>query len=565
MMKKVRVTSRDPVTTYARDVTKGKIIAGPHVRAACQRHLDDLEKAADRGFFFDLEKVERVIGFYRDVLRLNGGEYEGKPYELLDWQKFIVGSIFGWVDAEGLRRFRIAYIETAKGSGKSPMEAGIGLYGLVADGENRAEIYAAATKKDQAMVLFRDAVAMVDQSPLLASKLKKSGRHEQTWNLGYTKNASFFRPISSDDGQSGPRPHIGLIDEVHEHKTAHVIDMMKAGFKFRTQPLIAMITNSGSDENSPCGLQHEYGIKVVSGQILDDQLFAYICALDEGEDPFIDEECWHKANPSLRFGIPTMKYIRGQVNDAKGMPSQESIVRRLNFCQWVKANNPFITNQVWINNGDIPQEAAGCDVYGGLDLSSVSDLTALILLSERDDGFDVNPTFWLPNQDLAEKSRKDRVPYDVWAKQGYLQKTPGASIEYEYIAEYLRGVFDNCNVRAIAFDRYNMKFLKPWLERVGFTDEELELFIEFGQGFVSMSPALRETESLLLNNKLRHGKHPVLTMCAANAVIATDPAGNRKFAKDKASGRIDGMVALAMAVGVMPVAVEPKECGMFFL
>lgn len=558
-MKRVRVTSRDPVTKYACDVTKGKIIAGPHVRAACQRHLDDLEEAAERGFFFDLEKVDRVIGFYRDVLRLNGGEYEGKPYELLDWQKFVVGSIFGWVDAEGLRRFRIAYIETGKGSGKSPLEAGIGLYGLVADGEMRAEVYAAATKKDQAMVLFRDAVAMVDQSPLLASKLKKSGRHEQTWNIRYAKSGSFFRPISSDDGQSGPRPHIGLIDEVHEHKTAHMIDMMKAGFKFRKQPLIAMITNSGSDKNSPCGLQHDYGIKVVSGQVQDDQLFAYICALDEGEDPFEDEKCWHKVNPSLRFGIPTMKYLRGQVNDAKGMPSQESIVRRLNFCQWVKASNPFITTQTWINNGDIPRGIDGCDVYGGLDLSSVSDLTALVLVSERENKFDVNPTFWLPAQGLAEKSRKDRVPYDVWERQGFIQTTPGSSIEYEYIAEYLRGVFDNCNVRAIAFDRYNMKFLKPWLERVGFTEEELERFIEFGQGFVSMSPALRETESLLLNNKLRHGKHPVLTMCASNAVIATDPAGNRKFAKDKASGRIDGMVALAMAVGVMPNAASNEK------
>lgn len=558
-MKKVRVTSRDPVTSYARDVTRGKIIAGPHVRAACQRHLEDLVKAADRGFFFDLEKVERVIGFYRDVLRLNGGEYEGKPYELLDWQAFVVGSIFGWVDAEGLRRFRIVYIETGKGSGKSPMEAGIGLYGLVADGEMRAEVYAAATKKDQAQVLFRDAVAMVDQSPLLASKLKKSGRNEQTWSLGYAKNGSFFRTISSDDAQSGPRPHIGLIDEVHEHKTAHMIDMMKAGFKFRTQPLIAMITNSGYDKDSPCGLQHDYSIKVVSGQASDDQLFAYVCALDEGDDPFEDEQCWHKANPSLRFGIPTMKYLRGQVNDAIGMPSQESIVRRLNFCEWVKTNNPFITEKVWIGNGEAPHEIDGRDVYGGLDLSSVSDLTALVLLSERDDGFDVNPTFWLPSVGLVEKSRKDKVPYDAWERAGFLQTTPGKSIEYEFVAEYLRDVFDRCNVRAIAFDRYNMKFLKPWLGRVGFSDDEMEKFIEFGQGFVSMSPALRETESLLLNNKLRHGRHPVLTMCAGNVAIADDPSGNRKFAKDKATGRIDGMVALAMAVGVMPIAVDSEK------
>ena len=207
-MIKVKATSRDPVTTYAKNVLSGKIIAGPHVRAACQRHLNDLEQAAQRGFFFDLDKVKRVIGFYEDILRLNGGEYEGQPYRLLDWQKFIVGSLFGWVNADGYRRFRVAYVETAKGSGKSPLAAGIGSYGLVADYEARAEIYAAATKKDQAMVLFRDAVAMVNQSPDLSANLTKSGVGESVWNLAYRKAGSFFRPISSDDGQSGPRPHI---------------------------------------------------------------------------------------------------------------------------------------------------------------------------------------------------------------------------------------------------------------------------------------------------------------------------------------------------------------------
>ena len=164
----------------------------------------------------------------------------------------------------------------------------------------------------------------------------------------------------------------------------------------------------------------------------------------------------------------------------------------------------------------------------------------------------MHPTFWLPSDGLAEKSRADRVPYDLWARDGYLMTTPGASIEYEFVAEYLRGVFDRCNVRALAFDRWGMKHLKPWLVRAGFTEDELERFIDFGQGFASMSPALRELESLILSHKLRHGMHPVLTMCAANAVTTSDPAGNRKLNKAKATGRIDGMVALAMAVGVMP-------------
>jgi len=175
-----------------------------------------------------------------------------------------------------------------------------------------------------------------------------------------------------------------------------------------------------------------------------------------------------------------------------------------------------------------------------------------VLMHDRDGAWDVHPTFWLPETGLAEKSRLDRVPYDTWAKQGFLLTTPGASIEYEFVAEHLRGVFDRYNVRALAFDRYNIKFLKPWLVKVGFTEEELLRFVEFGQGFISMSPAIRELESLLLSRKIRHGMHPVLTMCSNNATVITDPAENRKFVKGKATGRIDGMVALAEAVGVMP-------------
>jgi phage terminase large subunit-like protein len=195
-------------------------------------------------------------------------------------------------------------------------------------------------------------------------------------------------------------------------------------------------------------------------------------------------------------------------------------------------------------------------VYAGLDLSAVSDLTALILASDEGD---IHPTFWLPEEGLAEKSRLDRVPYDKWAKAGLLETTPGRSIEYEFVAHYLRGVFDQYNIVALAFDRFNFKFLKPWLEKAGFSEEELERFVEFGQGFQSMSPAIRELETRLLARKMHHGGHPVLTMCAANAVAATDPSGAKKFTKAKATGRIDGMVALAMAVGVMPTADDQGD------
>lgn len=218
----------DPATQYAKEVHSGERVAGPDIRNACARHLRDLEEGPKRGLTWDLDAANKAIRFYRTVLKLNGGEFEGLPFELLPWQKFIVGSIFGWKSSDGYRRFRVVYVESGKGSGKSPLAAGVGLTGLIADNEARAEIYAAATKKDQAMILFRDAVAMVQQSPELTKRLVCSGTGQNIWNLAYLKSGSFFRPISSDDGQSGPRPHMALIDEVHEHKTNMVVEMMRA-------------------------------------------------------------------------------------------------------------------------------------------------------------------------------------------------------------------------------------------------------------------------------------------------------------------------------------------------
>ncbi|MCP5011737.1 MAG: terminase, partial [Aestuariibacter sp.] len=253
-----------------------------------------------------------------------------------------------------------------------------------------------------------------------------------------------------------------------------------------------------------------------------------------------------------------------QANEAKRMPSREASYRNLILNQRVEARNPFVSHQVWLDNGRTQiGHLEGAQVYGGLDLSATNDLTALVLAAKTGDEFDIHSTFWLPENNLHEKAKSDRVPYDVWARDGFLETTPGSAIEYEWVAQYLRDLFDSCDVQGIAFDRYNMRFLKPWLEKVGFSEAELEKFEGFGQGFVSMSPALRELEAQLLNKKLRHGNHPVLTMCAANAVVQTDPAGNRKFTKSKSTGRIDGMVALAMALDRAMVGEEMGDINDF--
>lgn len=553
MAKQVRTTSRDPVTAYAHGVITGKIAAGPHVRDACRRHLKDLDQAPARGFFFDLEKVKRALGFFADVLCLNGGEYEGKAYNLLPWQAFIVGSLMGWVDVDGYRRFRVAYIETAKGSGKSPLAAGIGLYGLVSDNEARAEVYAAATKKDQAMVLFRDAIAMVDQSPALRQRLLKSGIGANAWNLAYHEKGSFFRPIAADDGQSGPRPHIALLDEIHEHRDNNVVEMMRAGTKGRRQAMIFMITNSGTDRRTVCWDYHNYGSKVAASQIEDDSFFSYICALDEADDPIKDESCWHKANPSLKAGLPGIKYLREQVTQARGMPGKESIVRRLNFCQWVEAEAPWIGGDVWFGcapeNGFDPAMLLGRRCWGGLDLSSTQDLTALVLLfepTEEDPVWRLQPHFWLPGDALHDKAARDRVPYIAWRDAGWLNALKGRAIDKPAVLHKLTELAGLYDIQEIAYDRWRIEDFKALIDQEG---ASLPPLIPFGQGFKDMAPAVDEFERLLLDRKIRHDGNPVMTWCAANAVVMSDPAGNRKVAKQRATGRVDGIVAAIMAAG----------------
>lgn len=548
---KRKSTSDDPVTEYAKRVVAKKVIAGPHVRDACQRHLDDLKNGHQRGLVFDIESVNRAIGFFSDVLKLSGGGYEGLPFELGDWQAFNIGSLFGWKTQDGYRRFRTAYIETGKGSGKSPLAAGIGLYGMMADGEAGAEIYAAATKKDQAMILFRDAVSMVNMSPDLRSRITASGRGLTVWSLAWLEKRSFFRPIASDDGQSGPRPHIALLDEIHEHKDAYVVEMLKAGQKSRSQPMLVGITNSGTDKRSVCWDYHDYGTKVCAQQILDDSFFAYICALDANDDPFKSEKCWEKANPSLKYGLPTKKYLREQVLQAHGMPSKESVVRRLNFCQWVEAKNPWISSDLWFDCEDKDFDhalLANRKCWGGLDLSSTQDLTAFVLVfepSEADPVWRMLDWFWLPGDELVQKAEKDRVPYTTWRNEGHLLVTEGKAINRLSVVKVIAQAMSTFDLQSIAYDRWRIEDLKMILDQEGI---DLPL-VSFGQGFKDMAPAVDEFERKLLGKQLMHSGNPVMTWCAANAIISTDPAGNRKITKEKSSGRVDGIVAAIMAIG----------------
>lgn len=607
----------DPTTRYAQAVAHGRIVAGPDVRAACRRHLRDLERMeerkarGERGLVFDVAKAAHVLNFFPTVLCLNGGQFEGEPFVLDPSQEFIVGSLFGWVRADGTRRFRVAYVEEGKGNGKSPLVAGIGLYCMVADNEPRAEVYAAATKKDQAMILFRDAVAMVGQSPALLRRLKQSGRDDKVWNLYDPKSNSFFRPISADDGQSGPRPHVGLIDEVHEHKTATVVNMMSAGRKWRRQPLIILITNSGTDRKSVCWEYREKGVKVAAGIEEDDTLFVFICGLDvagekvipkgevgrylsmyckcgadpdgplnehndkcfalearvgkevvkfdhPGDDPYVDESCWIKANPTLGT-IIQMQYLRDEVNASRGMPSKMSSVKRLNFCMWMEAFNPAISYEVWQECGaDYGLDKfRGRSCVAGVDLSATTDLTSVVLDFVIDGVHWLWPMFWIPEDGLAKRVEKDGVPYDVWKTQGHIYTTPGAAIDKDFVIDQvgkLLGRYD-ITISAAPYDRHRIDVLVAACARVGVTWP----LVAHGQGFVSMGPAWDSFETKLVERKLRHPRNPCFNQNAAAAVIVSDPAGNRKLDKSKATGRIDGIVAGTMAVGTAAAAPEAEK------
>jgi len=552
----------DAATQYALEVASGKRVAGPHVRAQCARHLRDIAEGGARGLVWNVEASEKAQGFFADVLKLNGGDFEGKPFELLPWQKFVVGSLFGWQGVDGYRRFRVAYVETAKGSGKSPLAAGIGMKGLVADNEPRAEIYSAATKKDQAMILFRDAVAMVDQSPELSKRLQKSGTGERCWNLAYMAQGAFFRPISSDDGQSGPRPHIGLIDELHEHKTNTVVEMMRAGTKSRRQALIFMITNAGHNRIGPCWGYHEYGAKVAAGEVEDDAFFPFVCSLDESDDPFADETCWPKANPSLQDAdLPGMKYIREQVVEAKGMPSKEAIVRRLNFCQWTDAESPWISGEVWRGaQRDFDwQDLRGRRAVAGLDLSSTTDLTGMVFLVEPIEAGEpwlLVPFAWLPDVELQRKADTDRVPYTQWRAEGYLDTTPGRAISKRVILQKLSAMCDFFEIIAVGYDRWRIEDLMALAADDGISLPEMK---PVGQGYKDFSPALETFERMLLNGEIAHPGHKVLDWCMSNAVIEQDGAENRKLSKEKATGRIDLAVAAVMAAGLINTNLSTEK------
>jgi phage terminase large subunit-like protein len=496
-----------------------------------------------------LTRGERNIQWIENFCRIPEGKYVGQPVKLLDFQRDIIKGIY---DSPTRR----AVISFGRKNAKTTLSAFLLLLHLCGtEAKANSQLYSAAQSREQAAILFSLAAKVVRLSPELSDYV---GIRDTAKQLYCQELGTLYRALSAEASTAyGLSPIFTVHDELGQVRgsRSELYEALETASAAQDEPLSIVISTQAAKPDDllsviidDCKASHDPLQK----------LWLYTAPTDL--DPF-SEEAIRAANPAFDFFM-NKEEVLAQAQDAKRMPSRESSYRNLILNQRVEATNPFISRTIWLENGEIPNELAGLTVYGGLDLSSVSDLTALALVSEEGD---VHTRFWLPEEGLAEKSRNDRVPYDVWARDGYLLTTPGRSIEYEFIAHELRDLFDQCNVVQLAFDRYNMKFLRPWLEKAGFTEEELERFVEFGQGFLSMSPAIRELESKLLQKQLKHGNHPVLTMCAANAITINDPAGNRKFNKQRSTGRIDGMQALAQAVGVMPQSTEGEDINDFLI
>jgi phage terminase large subunit-like protein len=527
--------SADRATDYALKVVAKEIIAGPLVRMACQRHLDDLDNGEKRGLHWSPRKASRIYEFFERFLVI---EETGHPFLLETWQCFVLGSLFGWLGPDGFRRFRTAYIEIGKGNGKTPVAAGLGLFGLFGDGEPSAEVYSAAPVKEQSSYLFNSAKAMAEASTEIHKRLSFLAA-----SLVDRRSHSVFRPVSSEHrGLDGKRVHFALVDELHEHPTSVVVDKMRAGFKGRRQPLMFEITNSGYDRQSVCWDHHELSRQILERGLDNDAWFAYIAGLDEGDDWKRDPKCWIKANPNLGVSIKA-QYLEQLVKEAVQMPAKENIVARLNFCQWTEQDTRAIGMEDWhaCRKEFSAADLLGQRCFGGLDLSATTDLTCWALLfpavRENKPVCKILATFWLPEARVDFLEKRDRVHYRLWAQQGFLQLTPGNIVDYDFIREQVMTDARRFNLQEVGYDPWNCRETAIRLQAEGIK------MVEMRQGPQTMSEPTKQFLAFIMDGRLEHNGHPILTWNASNLRVKQDAHGGIAPDKEKSTKKIDGIVA----------------------
>jgi len=536
-----------------------------------ERHARDLALSLQpgghpRGFRYDRELGERAVRFIETFCKHHKGEWAGRPFELQEWQREILRHIFGWLRADGTRRFRIAYVEIPRKNGKSTLGAAVGLYLMVADNEPGAEVYSSATKRDQAKIVWDAAREMVKGSREL-KRFVKAYRN----NLHCERLGSKFEALSADSNTlDGLSPHGNIVDELHAHKDRGVWDVLDTAMGARRQPLTLAITTAGTYDPESIGWQlHDYAVKVLEGVVDDDRFFAFVAAADEAPagDPeyHFSEAAQQQANPGWGVSVKS-SYLADQANQAKTQPSFLNEYLRLHLNVWTRTVTRWLSLERWAEceaapGVDVRAEALereksleGRACFGGLDLSTKLDLSALALVFPGEaDSIDVLCRFWLPEATVDAYSKKGQRHFDTWRREGWLTVTPGDVVDYEFIRSELLALSKRFKLQELAFDPWGATQLATQLAADGIK------MVETRQGYKSLTEPSKDLEARIVSRKVRHANNPVLRFCVSNAVVTRDPAGNIKPDKEKAAQRIDGVVATVMAMSRLIVSSDASH------
>ena len=487
--------------------------------------------------------ADRAVAFINSLKHTKGVWY-GKNFELLPWQDKIVRDLFGTLKPNGYRQYNTAYIEIPKKQGKSELAAAVALYLTCGDGEYGAEVYGCAADRQQASIVFDVAVEMINQCPALKKRCKILASQKR---IVYLPLKSFYQVLSAESyTKHGLNVHGVIFDELHAQPNRALYDVMLTGSgDARKQPLYFLITTAGTDRNSICYEVHRKAEDVINGKKNDPTFYPVIYGIKDDDD-WTDEKNWYKANPSLDITVDIDK-IRAAFNNAKENPAEENLFRQLRLNQWVKQSIRWMPMDKWnLCSYAIDKERLkGRICYGGLDLSSTTDITAFVLVfpPEDEDGkYEVLPFFWLPEETLELRVCRDHVPYDTWKAKGLIMTTEGNVVHYGFIEKFIEELGTQYNIKEIAYDRWGAVQMVQNLEGMGFT------IVPFGQGYKDMSPPSKELMKLVLEKKIAHGGNEVLEWMVDNIYIKTDPAGNIKPDKEKSTEKIDGAIALIMAL-----------------
>lgn len=483
---------------------------------------------------FDESKADRAVEFIRQ-LKHTKGDWAGRPFNLLPWEEKIIRDLFGTVNDDGSRQYREAYLSVARKNGKTELAGAIGAYCLFADGERGAEVYAAASDRDQAGLVYGAAKDMVETNPTL---YKNSKIVDSVKRIIFPKKNSFFRAISSESyTKHGYNPSVAICDEVHVWPNRDLYDVLKTGQGARTQPLLISITTAGFDRTSLCWELYQYAKSILSGTVEDPTFYSSIFEVAEDED-WKQEGNWFKANPGLGI-YRNLDEMRTAFKRACEIPAFEATFRRLYLNQWTSAETRWLQMEAWDGcSGPVPMDSLwGRPCHGGLDLSATTDITAFALIFDPlDDGiYDLLVWFWVPEENAKR-------PFDGWIRQRLVEPTEGNVVDYEIIRKKVNELGKIYNICDIGYDPWNATQLAVNLQRDGFQ------VVPIRQGYGSLSAPTKELMKLALSKRIRHGGNPVLRYMADHLVVTQDAAGNIKPAKDKSTSRIDGIVASIMAI-----------------